>query len=113
MFRVVIKKVPTNLMKSCEEVCESEERDFLWQERVYSRNEIVFYSNPSNCITAESKRIHDEVKDLDSRAQKWLFSFSKLPSEDYRSMVSYEVVLLKFFTKILSITNILKLSLCK
>lgn len=78
-------------MESCKKDYESEERDFHWQERVYSRNEIILYSDPNNCVTLESKRIHEDVKDLDSGSHKWLFSFSQLPSEDYRSMVSYRL----------------------
>lgn len=67
--------------------CDMEEKEFKWQERVFSKNEILYYKNANNCVTAKDREIHELVKNLEPESQKCLFSFSSLPSEEYQNVV--------------------------
>lgn len=56
---------------------ESEERTFSWQEKVFSKTELRFYSNADNCNTSLQQKYHRLVSQIDHEKESRLFSYTE------------------------------------
>lgn len=72
---------------------ECEERDFSWQEKVFSPREVCEYQDPSNCRTALEEKYHQDVMAMSSNEVPTNRLFSCVDADSYvdSKEISYKV----------------------